>query len=120
MIIKRPICFRPSTACVCLGALIAAGLLAGCAKKPSAEWTRIDSDFRDPPNQYRVVQYSGHEGALLPIAKMREYGIGGVELFLSKHNYLLNEEMKMDTPARRPAGWSWRPIPLLNCGCWPR
>jgi hypothetical protein len=108
MITKSPISFRPPAVCVCFGALIAAGLLAGCAKKPSAEWTRVDSDFRDPPNQYRVVQYSGHEGALLPIAKMREYGIGGVELFLSKHNYLRNEEawaaMKTNIEEAKKAG----------------
>lgn len=52
----------------------------------------LDADFRNPPNRYRVIQYSAHEGAVLPIAKMREYGIGGVMVFMSKHNYLRNEE----------------------------
>jgi len=75
-----------------LAVVMASGLVHGCAKKPSAAWTRIDSDFRNPPNQYRVIQYSGHEGAIMPIAKMCEYGIGGVELFLGKHNYLRNED----------------------------
>lgn len=52
----------------------------------------LDAAFRNPPNHYRVIQYSAHEGAVLPIAKMREYGIGGVMLFMSRHNYLRNEE----------------------------
>jgi len=52
----------------------------------------LDASFRDPPNKYRVIQYSGHDGAVLPIAKMRDAGIGGVMLFMSRHNYLRNEE----------------------------
>jgi len=52
----------------------------------------LDALFRNPPNFCRVIQYSAHEGAVLPIAKMREAGIGGVMLFQSKHKYLRNEE----------------------------
>ena len=52
----------------------------------------LDAAFRNPPNRHRVIQYSQHDGAVLPIAKMREYGIGGVMLFMSMHNYLRNEE----------------------------
>jgi len=52
----------------------------------------LDALFRDPPNAYRIIQYSDHEGTVLPIAKMREYGIGGVMLFLSRHEYLRNEQ----------------------------
>ena len=99
---------RRQTLCAWFGALIATCLLVGCAKKPSADWTLIDSDFRNPPNQYRLVQYSGHEGALMPMAQMREHGIGGVELFLSRHNYLRNEEawanMKTNIQEAKKAG----------------
>jgi len=52
----------------------------------------LDADFRNPPNHYRVIQYSGHDGAVMPIAKMCEYGIGGVMLFHSTGNYLRNED----------------------------
>ncbi|MCX6971848.1 MAG: hypothetical protein NTV93_17065 [Verrucomicrobia bacterium] len=89
---KSPISFRPRAVFACLGALVAACLLAGCAKKPSADWTRIDSEFLNPPNDCRIVQYGGHDGSIVPIDKMREYGIGGVQLFMSVHNYLRNEE----------------------------
>lgn len=52
----------------------------------------LDALFRDPPNAYRIIQYSDHEGSVLPIGKMREYGIGGVMLFLGRHEYLRNEQ----------------------------
>ena len=52
----------------------------------------LDAAFHNPPNVYRVIQYSRHDGAVLPIAKMREYGIGGVMLFQSMNNYLRNED----------------------------
>ena len=52
----------------------------------------LDAAFRDPPNRYRVIQYSGHGGAVLDIAKMRERGIGGVMLFLGGRNYLRSDE----------------------------
>jgi hypothetical protein len=75
-----------------LAVLMASGLVTGCAKKPSADWTRIDSEFLNPPNDCRIVQFGGHDGSIVPIAKMREHGIGGVELFMSTHKYLRNEE----------------------------
>lgn len=89
---KSPISFRPKAVFACLGAVIAACLLAGCVKKPSATLTRIDSEFLNPPNDCRIVQYGGHDGSIVPIGKMREYGIGGVVLFMSTHKYLRNEE----------------------------
>jgi len=52
----------------------------------------VDAAFHNPPNLYRIIQYSRHEGEVLPIARMREAGIGGVMLFLSRHQYLRNEE----------------------------
>jgi hypothetical protein len=75
-----------------LAAVMASGLVHGCEKKPSATWTRIDSEFLNPPNDCRIVQFGGHDGSIVPIAKMREHGIGGVELFMSTHKYLRNEE----------------------------
>ena len=48
-----------------LGAVMATGLANDCEKKSSAAWAKIDSEFLNPPNQYRVVQYSGHEGAII-------------------------------------------------------
>jgi len=68
----------------------------------------LDAAFRNPPNLYRIIQYSRHEGAVLPIAQMREAGIGGVMLFMSKHNYLRNEEawanMKTNIRLAKEAG----------------
>ena len=52
----------------------------------------LDAAFHDPPSRYRIIQFSRHEGEVLPIARMREAGIGGVMLFMSRHNYLRNEE----------------------------
>ncbi len=68
----------------------------------------LDAAFRDPPNTYRIVQYSGHNGALLPISKMRDYGIGGLMLFMSMQNYLQNEQawenMKTNIRLAKQAG----------------
>jgi hypothetical protein len=73
-----------------------------------ADWQELAAAFRDPPNAFRVVQYSAHEGAVMPIAKMRDYGIGGVMLFLSKHRYLRNddawENMKANIRLAKEAG----------------
>ncbi len=52
----------------------------------------LDTAFHDPPNVFRIIQFSRHEGEVLPIARMREAGIGGVMLFMSRHNYLRNED----------------------------
>lgn len=52
----------------------------------------LDAAFRNPPNLHRIIQFSRHDGAVLPIARMREAGIGGVMLFMSGHQYLRDEE----------------------------
>jgi hypothetical protein len=73
-----------------------------------ADWRDLAAAFRDPPNAFRVVQYGAHEGAAMPIARMRDYGIGGVMLFLSKHRYLRNddawENMKANIRLAKEAG----------------
>lgn len=63
----------------------------------------LDEDFRNPPGTCRVIQYSAHDGAVLPIARMRASGIGGVMLFMGSQNYLRNEEVwaNMKTNIRR-------------------
>jgi hypothetical protein len=55
-------------------------------------WQKIDTEFTNPPAEFRLVQYCGHEGVVPPIDKMRTAGIGGVMLFMNKRNYLRNEE----------------------------
>jgi hypothetical protein len=72
--------------------LLAASRDNSYALKVSGVMGDLDAAFCNPPNINRVIQYSHHDGAVLPIAKMREYGIGGVLLFMSRHNYLRNEE----------------------------
>ncbi len=52
----------------------------------------LDAAFRDSPNLHRIIQFSRHDGEVLPIARMREAGIGGVMLFMSGQKYLRNEE----------------------------
>lgn len=52
----------------------------------------LDVSFQSPPNAFRMIQYSRHEGGLMPIAKLQEYGVGGVLLFQSKNNYLRSDE----------------------------
>jgi hypothetical protein len=54
----------------------------------------LDAQFKNPPNEYRLVQYMGHGSAVVPVNKMRAYGIGGVKLFMGSHEYL-----------RSAAGW---------------
>jgi hypothetical protein len=57
----------------------------------SSGWERIDEGFKNPPNEYRLIQYSRHDGALLPVDRMREYGIGGVMLFMQSDGYLRSD-----------------------------
>jgi len=57
----------------------------------SSGWGRVDEGFKNPPNEYRLLQYSGHHPALLPVDKMREYGIGGVMLFMQSDGYLRSD-----------------------------
>ncbi len=83
----------PKTSAISAGGTPAPREVSGSLNKAEAGvMGELDVAFREPPNRYRVIQYSAHEGAVLPIAKMREYGIGGVMLFLSKRDYLRNEE----------------------------
>ena len=81
-------------------------IFVGCSR-PTAEdegkaaagqeiWRKIDADFPNPPAEFRLVQYCGHEGVVPPIDKMRAAGIGGVMLFMNKRNYLRNEEAWTD------------------------
>jgi hypothetical protein len=82
--------------------IVALFFISGCSRAPSTEesnsgvdaavWRTIDAEFASPPAEFRMVQNCGHEGAVPPIEKMRDAGIGGVMLFMSKHNYLRNEQ----------------------------
>ena len=78
-----------------LRALLTAGaVLAACsarAGEKSGAWPAIDAGFANPPGEFRFIQYSKHDGALLPYAKMKEAGIGGVMLFMQSDGYLKKE-----------------------------
>lgn len=71
----------------------------------SPAWT---ARFIAPPPEHRVIQYSGHDGSVLPIDAMREHGIGGVMLFHSIADYLNNEQswanMRRTMESARAAG----------------
>jgi hypothetical protein len=64
----------------------------GIAAEKKAEWAFIDAGFANPPAEFRFIQYSKHDGALLPYAKMQDAGIGGVMLFMQSAGYLTTEE----------------------------
>lgn len=66
--------------------------LATGAATALADWEKIDAEFADPPKEFRLVQYSKHDGALLPFDKMATAGIGGVKLFMQSDGYLRKEE----------------------------
>ncbi|NBS07096.1 MAG: hypothetical protein EBS69_06805, partial [Verrucomicrobia bacterium] len=75
--------------------------LVGCSLLPAEEgkavagqesWRKIDTTFANPPAEFRFIQYSKHDGALLPYAKMQDAGIGGVMLFMQSAGYLNTEE----------------------------
>jgi hypothetical protein len=82
--------------------LLAILFLSACSRLPSAEkaeladdaaaWGKIDADFAHPPAEFRLIQFSQHDGALLPVDKMAEAGIGGVELFMQSSGYLTSDE----------------------------
>ena len=55
-------------------------------------WASIDAGFKNPPPEFRFIQYSKHDGALLPYDKMKIAGIGGVMLFMQSDGYLQKEE----------------------------
>lgn len=85
---------------LCVSFLAAGFFLISCSRGPSGDsrksmdgaWQKIDTEFTNPPAEFRLVQYCGHEGVVPPIDKMRTAGIGGVMLFMNKRNYLRNEE----------------------------
>ena len=99
-------------------AVCAVVLLAGCSRSPdggaalstsdAAVWRQIDADFPNPPAEFRLIQFSGHNGELLPVEKMAEAGIGGVELFMQSDGYLKSEEawdnMRKNIEAAKKAG----------------
>jgi len=79
---------------------LAAGFfLISCSREPSRDegkstaeaWKKISDDFTKPPAEFRIVQFSAHDGALLPVDKMKEAGIGGIELFMQSSGYLKSD-----------------------------
>jgi len=84
----RPLCAARSG----LKSPVVALFLAAGAAPVSADWKKIDAEFADPPSEFRLVQYSKHDGALLPFDKMAAAGIGGVKLFMQSDGYLRSEE----------------------------
>jgi hypothetical protein len=81
---------------------VAIAFLSACSRPPSAEkaeladdaaaWGKIDSEFAHPPAEFRLIQFSQHDGALLPVDKMAEAGIGGIELFMQSFGYLTSDD----------------------------
>ena len=65
-------------------------LIGGCQTTVfgSGEWTAIDAGFSNPPAQYRLLQFSGHDGATVPVSQMAAAGIGGVQLYMQTNGYL--------------------------------
>ena len=70
--------------------LVALAVFAGCSRPQAEEgksaaaqesWRKIDTAFANPPAEFRFIQYSKHDGALLPYDKMAEAGIGGGDAF---------------------------------------
>ena len=59
--------------------------LTGCSRPQAGDqgqapggegnWPKIDAEFASPPAEFRLIQFSAHDGALLPIEKMKEAGI---------------------------------------------
>ena len=58
----------------------------------TGEWTAIDAGFSNPPAPYRMLQFSGHDGATLPVSQMAAAGIGGVQLYMQTNGYLQTAE----------------------------
>jgi uncharacterized repeat protein (TIGR02543 family) len=59
----------------------------------------VDAAFKNPPNDYRIIQFSSHDGAALDVDKMTNYGIGGVKLFMQSSGYLTNANAWSNTIA---------------------
>ena len=56
------------------------------------EWAGVDAGFANPPAEYRLIQFGGHDGAALPVGQMAAAGIGGVQLFMQSDGYLQTEQ----------------------------
>jgi hypothetical protein len=67
-------------------------LVSLAAVAAADEWSAIDAGFAAPPAEFRLSQYSGHDGASLPVQQMAEAGIGGVKLFMQRDGYLQSEQ----------------------------
>ena len=65
----------------------------GKAESGQANWRKIDAAFAQPPAEFRMIQFSDHHGDLLPMAKMAEAGVGGVELFMKSEGYFRSDEV---------------------------
>ncbi len=102
---------------VSLTAVLLISTLTGCserreskndAPRATADWRKIDADFAMPPAEFRLIQYSGHDGALVAVEKMVDAGIGGVNLFMQSKGYLQTEEawknMEANIAAIKKAG----------------
>ena len=76
---------------VSLAALAALAGVPGIAADKKEGWASIDAGFTNPPAEFRIVQFSGHDGSLVPFEKMAEAGIGGIELFMPSDGYLKKE-----------------------------
>ena len=76
---------------VLLAAMAVLAGVPGIAADKKEEWAAIDAGFTTPPAEFRLIQFSDQDGALLPIKKMKEAGIGGIELFMQSDGYLKTE-----------------------------
>ena len=75
--------------------------LTGCSRPQAGDqgqapggegnWPKIDAEFASPPAEFRLIQFSAHDGALVPFEKMAEAGIGGIELYMQSDGYLKKE-----------------------------
>ncbi|MFZ9874886.1 MAG: hypothetical protein ACO3E8_05925, partial [Candidatus Methylacidiphilales bacterium] len=77
------------------GRLLVALVFAGLSSHSwgtSWEWSATNNAFSNPPAPFRLIQYSGHDGAALPVSQMTNAGIGGVNLFMQSSGYLESEE----------------------------
>jgi hypothetical protein len=74
----------------------------------AADWQSVVAAFANPPVEFRLVQYSTHDGAALPMAQMAEAGIGGVMLFMQSNGYLRSDDawrnLEANVRAARAAG----------------
>jgi hypothetical protein len=76
---------------VSLAALAVLAGVPGIAADKKEGWASIDAGFTNPPAEFRIVQFSAHDGSLVPFEKMAAAGIGGIELFMQSDGYLKKE-----------------------------